>query len=80
MLVCYYVFKQLLCLFDGAKVRRFPRSHNPMCVAFAYHNYGISTKKASKMRNSTGNLANKKSLKRGFEDAHFSSETGVAPV
>ena len=58
MLVCYYVFKQLLCLFDGAKVRRFPRSHNPMCVAFAYHNYGISTKKASKMRNSTGDLAN----------------------
>ena len=58
MFVCYYVFKQLLCLFDGAKVRRFPHSHNPMCVAFEYHNYGISTKKASKMRNSTGDLAN----------------------
>ncbi len=48
MFVCYYVFKQLLCLFDGAKVRRFPNSHNPMCVAFVYHNYGISTKKPVK--------------------------------
>ena len=49
-----------LLLFDAAKVRRFPHSHNPMCVAFEYHNYGISTKKASKMRNSTGDLTTKK--------------------
>ena len=37
-----------LLLFDAAKVRRFPHSHNPMCMAFAYHNYGISTKKPVK--------------------------------
>ena len=52
-----YLSLLFLYLFDAAKVRRFPHSHNPMCVAFEYHNYGISTKNASKMRNSTGDLA-----------------------
>ena len=60
--------------FHAAKVRRFPHSHNPMCMAFAYHNYGISTKNTSKMRNSTGDLTTKKGalktlifcLKRGL--------------
>ena len=34
MLICYYVFKTILCLFDGAKVRRFPHTHNRPFVAF----------------------------------------------
>ena len=31
-------------LFDGAKVRRFPHSHNTVYTLFAYHKYGILLK------------------------------------
>ena len=37
--------EMFLCLFDGAKVRRFLLTHNTTSVAFAYHKFGILLKK-----------------------------------
>ena len=33
----------LLCLFDGAKVRRFPHSHNPLDMSFRIPHIGYFT-------------------------------------
>lgn len=41
-IIIVFITLNFKLLFHDAKVRRFPHSHNPTFVAFAYHIYGIS--------------------------------------